>query len=90
MREDRSQRVSELIDQSTCSWNTQVLNGCFIPMDRELTMNIPLSTHNKDDFWAWHYERTGVFSVLSAYCMLVVNRERRIVWMQPEASISDS
>jgi hypothetical protein len=44
-------------------------------MDVESISNIPLSTQRQRDFWAWHYEKRGVFSVWSAYRMLVWNRD---------------
>ena len=40
-------------------------------MDIDVIANIPLSTDGTEDFWAWHYEQIGVFSVRSAYRMLI-------------------
>lgn len=34
-------------------------------------LNIPLSMRTNDDDWAWHYERSGFFSVRLAYRLLV-------------------
>jgi len=46
-------------------------------MDRKMILNIPLITREQD-FWTWHYEKSGIFfPVRSAYRMLVFvhNRE---------------
>lgn len=66
--------VSKLIDHTTCTWRHDMLES-FAPMDGELIQSIPLCSRGQDDFWAWHYEKTVVFSVRLAYSMLVDNRE---------------
>jgi hypothetical protein len=56
-------RVSEFIEACTSSWKGEKLRACFLPMDVELILAIPLSGRRHDDFWAWHYDRKGIFSV---------------------------
>jgi hypothetical protein len=51
-------------------------------------LSIPLSGRRFDDFWAWHYDRQGVFSVRSAYRMLVKTREKREAWLEKRPSSS--
>jgi len=51
------------------------VQGSFNSLDWEFIENIPLSTTSQEDYWAWHYEKTGVFSVRSAYRLLVRSRE---------------
>jgi hypothetical protein len=68
------QKVSELIDSTTMSWDMQKLHEFFAPMDRETIVNIPLSTRRQSDFWAWHYDKNGIFTVRSAYRMLVLRK----------------
>lgn len=55
--------VSDLIDPTIRSWNKHVIMEHFIAPDVEVIMNIPLSTRIQEDFWAWHYDERGVFSV---------------------------
>ena len=69
---DSPRYVSELIDQASCSWDQQLLQQIFTPMDVEVIANIPLSTRTQADFWAWQHEKSGMFSVRSAYRMLVL------------------
>ena len=44
------QKVSELIDHSSTSWDTTVLDEHFFTMDKEAILNIPLSNRMKEDF----------------------------------------
>ena len=58
-------------------------NGCrgnqFHPIDHQVT-----------DFWAWHYERRGFFSVRSAYKMLVNDKQRTRAWLEDRSGTSDT
>lgn len=83
------QRVSELIDPGR-SWDRQLVGDFFIPMDSDIIFSIPLCTSEQEDFWAWHYEKSGIFSVRSAYRMLVHNREKRTAWLDHTAGRSDT
>jgi hypothetical protein len=72
------QKVHGLIDSTTASWNETVIRETFLPMDASVILNIPICTRNQDEFWAWHFDRKGLFSVRSAYRMLIntkINRE---------------
>jgi hypothetical protein len=81
--------VSDLIDQPTMYWNRSLLHEAFLPMDYEIIENIPLSTRRQTVFWAWHYDRKGVFSVRSAYKLLVQTRENQTAWLDGTASSSN-
>ena len=61
----------------------------FLPMDWEQIENISLPLSGQPDLWAWHYEKSGVFLVRSAYRMLVHTRERRSGWIEHNAGRSD-
>jgi hypothetical protein len=49
----------------------------FSAMDAEVIRGIPLCTRVQTDFWVWHYEETGIFSVRSAYRALVTVKRAR-------------
>ena len=83
------QLVSELMDTVNRQWNREKIASAFISMDTEAILSIPLSFRRQDDFWAWHYDRRGVFSVRSAYRMLVQTRETRTAWLDETAASSD-
>jgi hypothetical protein len=87
---DPPRHVSELIDQTSFSWDQQLLQQIFTPIDVEVITNIPLSTRRQEDFWAWHYEKSGLFSVGSAYRMLVHNRDKNEAWLGDRPSNSNT
>lgn len=82
--------VNELIDQTTGCWNKLLLQQHFIPMDQEVIANIPICSRRQEDFWAWHYEKSGKFTVRSAYCMLIHNKVQRTNWLERNAGKSET
>jgi hypothetical protein len=83
------QNVNELIDAVNVAWNTEKIKAAFLPLDVAVILNIPLSARRQEDFWAWHYEKKGIFSVRSAYCMLVQTRDTRTAWLDKRATSSN-
>jgi hypothetical protein len=57
--------VSDFIDQPMAAWNMQKLEEHFLYSDVEVIKNIPLSHQGQNNFWMWHFERTGMFLVRS-------------------------
>lgn len=57
---DNPQKVSELIDPGR-SWDRQLVGDFFIPMDADIIFSISLCTSEQEDFWAWQYEKSGIF-----------------------------
>ena len=88
-RDEPPMRVSELIDQSTRQWDMVKLNEYFLPLDVEVIKSIPISTRMQSDFWAWHYDKRGLFSVRSAYRMISSTKQRREAWLEGTAANSD-
>lgn len=60
-------KVEELIDPHSGQWNEDLLRSVFSPTDVERILRIPLNVGNVEDFVAWHYTRSGTFSVSSSY-----------------------
>lgn len=81
--------VSELINPATRSWNKHALTEHFIVADVEAILNIPLSTQMQEDFWAWHYDRCGIFSVRSAYRMICAIKTQQEDWLEHRPSHSN-
>lgn len=75
------QLVSELIDQANKTWKVDRVRQVFLPMDADVILSIPSCTSPMQYFWSWHYDRKGVFSVRSAYKLLVATRIRREGWI---------
>ena len=61
--------VCELINRGTGEWNIDKLNSWFLPEDREAILGIPLSSSNTNDRIVWAENRSGKFTVKSAYAL---------------------
>jgi hypothetical protein len=83
------QLVSDFIDQTSASWDLQKLQRFFLPMDVEVITMIPLSTRRIDGCWAWHFEKTGIFSVRTAYKMIINIKRTREAWIEEKATPSN-
>ena len=66
--------VAELIDHTSATWNSQLINQVFMPMDASIILGIPVCTRNLQDFWSWNFETSGNFTIKFAYRMLVATR----------------
>jgi hypothetical protein len=62
----------------------------FLPMDVDVIRSIPLSTSNQQDTWAWHFERSGSFTVRSVYRLLVSTKKTREDWLEGRPGSSSS
>nr|XP_051221174.1 uncharacterized protein LOC127339353 [Lolium perenne] len=70
--------VSHLIDETSSTWREEIIREFFLPIDAAVIMSIPLCTRRQEDFWAWNFDRRGIFSVRSTYRMMIstkINRE---------------
>ena len=68
--------VSQLMDHNLREWDEEILNRYFYRYDVEETMKIKIPRGGEEDFVAWHYEKTGCFSVRSAYRLGVNLRDK--------------
>ena len=80
--------ASDYFNLSTASWDKQKVEQTIMPMDVEAILAIPICTRNFDDYWAWHFEMNGKFTVRSAYRMMVAIRNRRGAWLEGAAGPS--
>jgi hypothetical protein len=59
-------------------WDAQMLNSCLYPHDVEEVRKIRLSDRGTEDVIAWHYEKTGLFTVKSVYTLaLQIDQEKK-------------
>jgi hypothetical protein len=82
--------VSEYIDVSSASWQDDQLNEFFLLMDIEVIKGIPLCTQIQADFWARHFEKSGILSVRSAYHALITVKRTREDWLDEHSGSSNS
>lgn len=87
---DPPARVTELIYQVTRAWDVQLLNTHMLPMDVEIIHQIPVSHVPQQEFWAWNYEKSGSFTVRSAYPLYVEMNRRREAWLSGETESSNT
>ena len=83
-------RVCELIDHTSMSWKSEEVRKYFLEIDSEAILQIPLSMRKQEDCWAWHHERNGLFTVRSAYRMLIEAKKRREDYFEGRGSCSDA
>ncbi|XP_012847034.1 PREDICTED: uncharacterized protein LOC105967016 [Erythranthe guttata] len=65
-------RVEDLIDQTSKSWDISIINEQFWPVDRERILAIPIGSSYASDKWIWHYTKDGKFTVKSCYQLALV------------------
>jgi hypothetical protein len=59
-------------------WDAQMLNSCLYPHDVEEVRKIRLSDCVAEDVIVWHYEKTRLFIVKSAYkLVLQIDQEKK-------------
>jgi hypothetical protein len=63
----RLRKVCLMIDQRSNSWDESTLRRYFYPWDVDEILKIKLPANASVDRIAWHYEKSGVFSIRSAY-----------------------
>ena len=59
-------------------------------MDVEAILQNPISFKPQGDFWAWHHERSGIFSVRSAYHMIIDTKIRRENYFDSRTATSNT
>jgi hypothetical protein len=59
--------VSDLIDPSTKTWKEELVREIFYPPDAETVLQLKIPSVDGEDILAWHPERSGLFTVRSAY-----------------------
>jgi hypothetical protein len=62
----RIRRVSELLD-GVGGWNTPLIHETFDPIDADVIVKIKPSRHGSVDVIVWQPEKSGLFTVKSAY-----------------------
>uniref|UniRef100_A0A2N9H5H6 CCHC-type domain-containing protein n=1 Tax=Fagus sylvatica TaxID=28930 RepID=A0A2N9H5H6_FAGSY len=63
--------VDSLIDRDTMQWRSELLDRVFLPRDAEVIRAIPLSARQPRDCLIWAGTKKGIFTVKSAYDMLL-------------------
>jgi hypothetical protein len=67
VRACRLRRVSQLTRRGSNEWDEGTLRRYFFPWDVEDILKIKLPANKRSDWVVWQYEKSGLFSVRSAY-----------------------
>lgn len=84
------QYVIELIHQSTGDWNRELVHNTIIDFDAGAILAIPLCTRAMGDFWSWSHHSKGIFTVRSAYRMLVFAKHWCEAWLEGRGDYSNA
>lgn len=60
-------RVADLIDPISRTWNLELINETLWPVDRGHILSIPIGANDVEDTLVWHFSKDGMFSVKSCY-----------------------
>lgn len=66
--------VNALIDETTGCWNVEMIQSYFNEDDAKNILQIPLCHTHCDDFPAWSYSKSGIYTVKSAYSLTRLER----------------
>jgi hypothetical protein len=75
----RISRVNQLLRPGTNEWDEQLVRKVCYSQDVDWILNIKLPTYPCCDLVAWHYDKSGTFSVRSAY-RLAFNLKHGVRW----------
>ncbi|KAE8801078.1 Alanyl-tRNA synthetase [Hordeum vulgare] len=79
--------VSELLNMESGTWRVESVRANFAATDASAILNIPLRRGGGADFLAWAHEKSGNYTVKSAYRALITHKEQSA---QVEGQVSDA
>ena len=71
IRRSRLRWVNQLLRADGAGWDTEKVHQLFYHFDDEAICSIRLPSTETEDTLAWHFEKSGVFTVRSAYRLAV-------------------
>jgi hypothetical protein len=84
------QLVCDFIDSTSAVWKKDLVRLVFIPIYAVEYLKIPLCTTRVEDFWAWNEDKRGIYSVRSAYKMVISPKLSREDWINESEGQSNS
>jgi ribonuclease HI len=81
--------VSELIQPGTHQWDEHVVRSIFFAPDADRILQIPLRRTDGEDWLAWSHEKSGIYTVRSAYRALVSAKEQMDVQPATASALSE-
>lgn len=81
-------RVSDLLNAQGDDWDHAKIDDMFSTDDACDIKQIPVGGQGVEDFLAWNFSKDGVFTVRSAYHLLMSLRKARTGWPEPSSSVN--
>ena len=82
----RAEKVHEFLSLDRMSWNIRALRDNFLIHDENVVSRIPLG-RLEEDTWAWSAEKHGMYTVRSAY-RLLISSSRTVVLLKNNIACS--
>ncbi|KAE8769189.1 Casein kinase I-2-like protein [Hordeum vulgare] len=84
--------VSELLNMESGTWRVELVRANFAATDAAAILNIPLRRGGGADFLAWAHEKSGNYTVKSAYRALMTHKEQsaQVEWQVSDASVAQT
>ncbi|CAL5206423.1 unnamed protein product [Lathyrus oleraceus] len=76
---DRDARVFDLIGHDLCRWSKDLMERCFDLAEVRQIISIPLPLSMDEDSLIWHSESNEVYFMRSAYRLIILSRDVRII-----------
>jgi hypothetical protein len=80
--------VSDWILSGPRTWDENLVRHLFYPHDAEGILRLRISYTGDGDFVAWHFKKTGMFSVKSVYKLALTLKEKEDDEGQHSAAMS--
>ncbi|XP_074290515.1 uncharacterized protein LOC141617231 [Silene latifolia] len=64
-------QVAELVEENRQGWNLENRGALFFPFEQECIIKMSICDHPLTDGWCWEGERDDIYSVTSAYRLLL-------------------
>lgn len=65
------ERLANLLTHDKAEWNVGLVRSIFLPLEVEAILSIPISPMNPVDAQVWAKTTNGIFSIKSAYKVVV-------------------
>lgn len=85
---DHDMFVNQLIDQTSKSWNTELLQSMFDPGDIPLIRSLRPSHNFSDDGFRWVHMKSGSYTVKSGYKLATQQKEEKATTRGHEPSLN--
>lgn len=76
-------KVSALFNPDSRCWDSELLDGLFVPHEASMIKSIPIGQSNVEDKLFWPFVKSGVYSVKSGYQFLLKDTPLND-WSQPD------